>query len=191
MQCEVAYVRADLAAATPQTKDCIWDDCDQEAIYCEGHALEFVDPLGKLAAAPPPAVAQEREQQPPAELAEAIAWANGKIEQMAQWPVLKSESEHLQTLIAAAQSSLPDKRDAATPAAVVQEEPDYSQTVYAHCMGCKGDCRGLAINPSMFAAPAAVAQEEPFLLVHCIGFVNGCHCGACMGPETVAPSRVW
>lgn len=28
--------------------ECIWEDCDQQAIYCEGHAREFVDPLGRL-----------------------------------------------------------------------------------------------------------------------------------------------
>lgn len=32
----------------PATTGCIWDDCDQEAIYCAGHAREFAAP------APPP-----------------------------------------------------------------------------------------------------------------------------------------
>jgi hypothetical protein len=27
---------------------CVWEDCDQEAVYCHGHAREFIDPLGKL-----------------------------------------------------------------------------------------------------------------------------------------------
>lgn len=25
---------------------CIWEDCDQTAIYCEGHAHELANPLG-------------------------------------------------------------------------------------------------------------------------------------------------
>lgn len=25
---------------------CVWEDCDQQALYCEGHAHEFVNPLG-------------------------------------------------------------------------------------------------------------------------------------------------
>ena len=25
---------------------CVWEDCDQEASYCEGHAHELVNPLG-------------------------------------------------------------------------------------------------------------------------------------------------
>ena len=24
-------------------KLCLWEDCDQEALYCEGHALEFAN----------------------------------------------------------------------------------------------------------------------------------------------------
>ncbi len=31
---------------------CVWEDCDQEASYCEGHAHELVNPLG-LQYAPP------------------------------------------------------------------------------------------------------------------------------------------
>jgi hypothetical protein len=41
--------RAEMELAGLLTKGfpgkCIWDDCDQEAIYCEGHAREYVDPI--------------------------------------------------------------------------------------------------------------------------------------------------
>lgn len=30
---------------------CIWDDCDQDAIYCEGHAHEYMQPDIELAIA--------------------------------------------------------------------------------------------------------------------------------------------
>ena len=36
------------------TNFCVWEDCDQEASYCEGHAHELVNPLGREFA--PPAI---------------------------------------------------------------------------------------------------------------------------------------
>ncbi len=24
-------------------KDCVWEDCDQEAVYCPGHALQYAN----------------------------------------------------------------------------------------------------------------------------------------------------
>jgi hypothetical protein len=24
-------------------KDCVWEDCDQEAVYCQGHALQYAN----------------------------------------------------------------------------------------------------------------------------------------------------
>jgi hypothetical protein len=46
-----AFDERDIALAELQMllPKCIWDDCDQEAIYCEGHAREYVAGLADVA----------------------------------------------------------------------------------------------------------------------------------------------
>jgi hypothetical protein len=49
---------------------CVWDDCDQGAIYCAGHAREFVEgepPVASLEAALREAIAA-------AEIADVVDW---------------------------------------------------------------------------------------------------------------------
>ncbi len=44
-------------AVSPQVAYCVWEDCDQDAIYCAGHAKEYAD--GLTAPRPPQAAPSE------------------------------------------------------------------------------------------------------------------------------------
>jgi len=46
ISCDEADEMLDALEAIQQDAMCIWEDCDQQAIYCEGHANELVNPLG-------------------------------------------------------------------------------------------------------------------------------------------------
>jgi len=48
-----------LAYLEPARSGCIWEDCDQEAVYCPGHAVEYASGL------PPPRADLEPRARPP------------------------------------------------------------------------------------------------------------------------------